>query len=147
MSKISLVVLLGLFVVASACENHKSDGAPTRASAAVVASAADVVGANDGTTKVARIVFVGKEHACDCTRKKVETAQAALQKSLGNPTKIPVEMLLADTQEDKVQPYRMMRPMLAIPAIYFIGANGTLVEMLQGEITEAQVNSVLGTRS
>jgi hypothetical protein len=144
MPKFSMFVLLGLFVVTTACENRKAEAASTQASAAVVASAAQALGADDVTAKVARIVFVGKEHACDCTRKKVETAQAALQKLLGNPAKIPVEMLLADTQEDKVQPYRLMRPMMALPAIYFIDGKGGLVEMLQGEITEAQVSRVLG---
>ena len=74
----------------------------------------------------------------------METAQAALQKLLGNPAKIPVETLLADTQEDQVEPYRQMRPMMALPAIYFIDGKGGLVEMLQGEITEAQVSKVLG---
>jgi len=147
MPKVSMFLLLGLFVVTTACENQKAEAASTPASAAVVASAAQALGANDVTTKVVKIVFVGKEHACDCTRKKVETAQTALQKLLGNPSKIPVEMLLADTQQDKVEPYRLMRPMMALPAIYFIDGKGSLVDMLQGEITEAQVSKVLGTHS
>jgi hypothetical protein len=141
MPKSSMFVLLGLFVVTSACENRKAEATSAPASAAVVASVAH---ADDVTTKVARIVFVGKAHACDCTRKKVETAQAALRKLLGNPTKIPVEMLQADTEEDKVEPYRLMQPMMALPAIYFIDGKGGLVEMLQGEITETQVSKVLG---
>jgi hypothetical protein len=141
-----MFVLLGLFGATTACENRKAEAASASASATVVASAAQVLAATDFTGNVARIVFIGKEHACDCTRKKVETAQAALQKLLGNPAKIPVETLLADTQEDKVAPYRVMRPMLAIPAIYFIDAKGGLVEMLQGEITLAQVSKVLGAQ-
>jgi hypothetical protein len=144
MPKFPMFAFLGLFVVTTACENGKAEVASTQASAAVVASAAQALGANDATTKVVRIVFVGKEHACDCTRKKVETAQAALRKLLGNPAKIPIVTLLADTQEDKVEPYRLMRPMMALPAIYFIDGKGGLVEMLQGEITEAQLSRVLG---
>jgi hypothetical protein len=139
-----MLVLLGLLVVTTACESRKAEAASTEASAAVVASAAQDLGANEVKTKIEKIVFIGKEHACDCTRKKVETAQAALQKLLGNPAKIPVETLLADTQEDQVEPYRQMRPMMALPAIYFIDDKGGLVEMLQGEITEAQVSKVLG---
>jgi ectoine hydroxylase-related dioxygenase (phytanoyl-CoA dioxygenase family) len=139
-----MLVLLGLSVVTTACDSRKAEAASTEASSAVVAKAAQTALANEVKTKIERIVFVGKEHACDCTRKKVETAQAALHKLLGNPAKIPVETLMADTEEAQVEPYRQMKPMMALPAIYFIDGKGGLVEMLQGEVTEAQVSKVLG---
>ena len=102
---------------ATACENHAAESASISASAAVVvpmASAAGLVAPNNAATEIVRIVFVGKEHACDCTRKKVETALAALQQVLGIPAKIPVEMLKIDTEEDKVEPYRKQKPMMAM---------------------------------
>ena len=34
--------------------------------------------------------------------------------------------------------------MMALPAIYFVDGNGTVVDLLQGEVTEAQVRKVLG---
>lgn len=145
MPRFAMFVLLVLSSALTACEHRTAEAASATASAAVVASGApSVEGAAKGDTaeKVARVVFVGKEHACDCTRKKVETAWAALQKALGTPAKLPVETLQADTQEDKVEPYKKLRPIMALPAIYFLDAKGGLVEMLQGEITDAQVSSV-----
>jgi len=34
--------------------------------------------------------------------------------------------------------------MMAIPAIYFVDGKGSVVEILQGEITEEQISKVLG---
>jgi hypothetical protein len=74
----------------------------------------------------------------------VDTALAALKNVLGAPPKIPVEMLKVDTEEEKVEPYRKQKPIMAIPAIYFVDGKGSVVDLLQGEITEAQVSKVLG---
>ncbi len=93
--------------------------------------------------RLTKIVFVGKEHACDCTRKTVDAGWAALQKALGTPAKVPVERLQIDTQGEQVAPYRSMKPLMALPAIYFIDGKGAVVELLQGEVEEAQIAAVL----
>ena len=36
-----------------------------------------------------------------------------------------------------------MRPLIAAPGLYFFDANNNLVEMLQGEVEEYQIESVL----
>jgi hypothetical protein len=147
MRPFSISALLVLSVTVTSCENRKAEAASVSASAAVLASAAPIVASpspSDSATKVDRIVFVGKEHACDCTRKKVDAALAALQQVLGTPAKIPVEMLKVDTEEEKVEPYRKQKPMMAVPAIYFIDSKGGVVEMLQDEVTAAQVGKLLG---
>jgi hypothetical protein len=146
MRSLSIVALLVLSVTVTACENHRAEAASVSTSAAVVgsaASAAVLAATNNSTAQVVRIVFVGKEHACDCTRKKVDTALAALQSVLGTPPKLPIEMLKVDTEEDKVEPYRKQRPMMAIPAIYFVDGKSGVVEMLQGEITAEQIASIV----
>jgi hypothetical protein len=111
----------------------------TAISAAVAAPAAQA----PAKARPSRIVFVGKEHACDCTKKSVEAGWAALQKALGTPAKLPVERLQVDTQGDKVTPYRQQKPMMALPAIYFVDGKGTVLELLQGEVGEAEIASVL----
>ena len=146
MRRFSIFALLVLSVAVTACENRKAEAAQTSTSAAVVASAGSVAPvpvSNDSTAKVVKIIFVGKEHACDCTRKKVDTALAALQAVLGTPPRIPVEMLKADTEEAKVEPYRKQKPMMALPAIYFVNGKGGVVELLQGEITAEQIAAVI----
>ena len=146
MRRFSIFALLVLSVTVTACENRKAEAAQTSTSAAVVASSGSVAplaASNDSKTNVVKVVFVGKEHACDCTRKKVDTALAALHKVLGTPPKIPVEMLQADTEEEKVEPYRKQKPMMALPAIYFVDGKSGVMELLQGEITAEQIAAVI----
>lgn len=94
--------------------------------------------------KLSKIVFVGKEHACDCTRKAVDASWTALQKALGTPAKLPIEKMYVDTEAARVEPYRSQKPIMALPAIYFVDGKGTVLDQLQGEINEAQVQPVLG---
>jgi hypothetical protein len=89
--------------------------------------------------RVSSIVFVGKEHACDCTRKTITTTWEALQKALGTPSTIPVTQVQVDTEAEKARPYMSMRPIMALPAIYFLDATGKLVEVTQGEVTPEQI--------
>lgn len=115
------------------------------ASRAQTAAAADAqtLADTEGATKVVRVVFVGKEHACDCTRRSIDAGWAALQRALGTPPKLPVERLNLDTQEDKVAPYRRQKALTALPALYFVDAKGSVAELLQGEVTRAQVEAAL----
>jgi hypothetical protein len=103
---------------------------------------ADEQGQSKG--KLTKVVFVGKEHACDCTRKSIEAGWAALQQALGTPPKLPVERLQIDTQPDRVAPYRSQKAMMALPAIYFVDGKDAVVELLQGEVSAAQIAAVLG---
>lgn len=96
--------------------------------------------------KVTKIVFVGKEHPCECTRKTIDGSWAVLQKVLGMPAKLPVERLQVDTQGAQVEPYRRQNAIMALPAVYFLDGRGTAVAFLQGEITEEQVGSILAKR-
>jgi len=95
-------------------------------------------------SKIAKVVFVGKQNACDCTRKRVDAGWASLQKALGTPAKVPVERLQIDVDGAKVDPYRKQKAMMALPAIYFVDGKATVLELLQGEVTAEQVQKVLG---
>ena len=93
--------------------------------------------------KLVRVVFVGKQKPCDCTRKRLDAGWAALQEALGAPTKVALQRLHSDTEEAKVAPYRAQRPMVTLPAIYFVDSKATVLELLQGDITAAQIKGVL----
>lgn len=93
---------------------------------------------------IAKIVFVGKKEACDCTRKRVKDSFAALQGALGGQAGIAIERLQIDADKEKVAPYRKLRALMVLPGIYLLDAKGALVEMLQGEVTEAQLKKALG---
>lgn len=133
----ALFLGFALSLSATGCNNPSSAAAQT--SSTQTAQAAETA----AETKVARIVFVGKQNACDCTRKTVDAGWAALQKALGTPAKLPVERLQIDTQEEKVAPYQTQNPMMALPAIYFVDGKSAVLELLQGEVTEAQVTDTL----
>lgn len=139
MTKTIALLSLGITIFFSAgCQRTR---AATGASSAT--APAPAVAAKPDTPKVARIVFVGKEHACDCTRKTVDAAWAVLEKALGTPAKLPVERLHVDTEAAKVEPYRQQKPIMALPAIYFVDGKNAVIELLQGEVTADQVGAAL----
>ena len=95
------------------------------------------------SASISRIVFIGKKNACDCTRSAIEATSRVIDARLGPSPSIVVERLEIDVDSDGVREYQKMRPMLALPALYFLDGEGRLVQMLQGEVSEAQLSSVL----
>ena len=94
-------------------------------------------------SKIAKVVFVGKKNACDCTRKRVDDSWASLQKALSTPAKLPVERLQIDVDGAKVEPYRQQKAMMTLPAIYFVAGEAKVLELLQGEVTDEQISAAL----
>lgn len=132
-TKISSALILGFMfcfsTVGGGCQRSR-----IAASTAATANAAQPSPTKQVSSKVTRVVFVGKEHACDCTRKTVDAGWAALQKALGTPAKLPTERLLVDTQGPKVEPYRNQKPIMALPAIYFLDSKDVVLNLVQGEV-------------
>lgn len=107
-------------------------------------TAASETAAVTGVNKlVAKIVFVDQEEACDCTRARIDATWAALQLALEGREGLPVERIHGDTQEPEAKPYLEMRPLMVAPGLYFLDADGGLVEQLQGELTEGQIGALL----
>ncbi len=92
---------------------------------------------------ISKIVFVGKKDACQCTRTAVEASWSALQKALGQPARLPVERLRIDVDQEKVAVFERQKSIMALPAIYFIDDKNTVIELLQGEVTAAQIRALL----
>jgi len=136
--------LWGFALLFAAAGCNKTSIAATAQTTASTTSVAQGAAASPAAAKVTKIVFVGKEHACDCTRKTVDEGWAALQKALGTPAKLPVERLQVDTEAAKVEPYRQQKPIMALPAIYFLDGKGVVTELLQGEVTLEQIGHALG---
>ncbi len=96
---------------------------------------------------VARIVFVDKRFACDCTQKKIDVSLAALEKTLPTDDSIPIETIHYDTQREAAEPYIKQKPLMVIPAIYFLDDQDQVVKMLQGEVSEEVLTQILGGTS
>jgi hypothetical protein len=118
-----------------------SNRSPSATTAPLAAASTATHG--QATARVTRIVFVGKEHPCDCTKARLEAGWAALQAALGTPPRVPVERLKIDTEPDQVEPYRRQKPAMALPALYFVDAQGSVVDLLQGDVTRDQVAAAL----
>ena len=98
------------------------------------------------TPAVARLVFVDLQDCCDCTRDRIDKSWAALQGVLADvELETPVDRLHLDTQAEEVQPLRAKRPIMTIPALYFLSAQGEVLEQLQGELTAEQILKALGS--
>jgi hypothetical protein len=145
--RVTMVLCLLVSVTFLACERKES-----AAAAAAVEGRACEPGVSDAscapaaTAAVARVVFIDKENACQCTQKRVDAAWTVLQGALAGRKDVSVERIHIDTEMMRVAPYRQMRPMMVLPAMYFLDGSGVLVEMLQGEVTPGQVVAVLATK-
>ncbi len=127
-------VIVSLFLLSlPACAKGKAMPA-----AAVAATSAPVT-----ASKVARVVFMDKEHACQCTRKRVEDTWAALQAALGTPPKLPIERIYIDTQAAQAGPYTSAKPLMVPPGIYFVDQQQHVFELLQGEVKAKEITAVL----
>lgn len=105
--------------------------------------ASEVGAAAEASAAVARIVFVDQEECCACTRDRTDATWAALQGALGSQPQVPVERIHSDTQAEAAGPYLAMQPMMVVPGLYFLDAEGQLVEMLQGELTAEAIGTLL----
>jgi hypothetical protein len=132
---LSLLLILGL----GACERSKA------APAADVARPARV-GNPQPAAKVARIVFLDKEHACACTRRTVEQTWAALKSALGASPSLPVQRLHLDTQTAEAAAYTTTKPLMALPGIYFVDGQGAVLDLLQGEVAAKEIEARLKGR-
>jgi hypothetical protein len=94
--------------------------------------------------KVASIVFIDKEDACDCTRKRADDSWDNLAKAIADGATIPVQRIYIDTEKDRAAQYLEMKELMVIPGIYFLDEKGDLVAMLQGEQTTAKLAATLG---
>jgi len=93
-------------------------------------------------TRVDHLVFVDKENACDCTKKRVDAAWNAVHAVWGADRSSP-ERVHADTQAERLEALRQKRPALALPAIYLLDAHGEVVTLLQGEVSEDELRQAI----
>lgn len=128
-----VIALLGLTLVHAGCaRSQNAEG-----------SIPSAVASNKTTSAISRIVFVGKAEACDCTRKSIDASWTALQSALATRKPLPVEKLEVDVDEVKVEPYRKQKAVVALPGIYLVDDKGTVVELLQGELSEGEIAAKL----
>jgi len=113
---------------------------------ALIACGGEPAGATpppEAKAAVAKIIFVDQEEACACTRERIDGTWAELQKVIEDGPAVPVERIHGDSQEEQAKPYIAMRALMVAPGLYFLDAEGQLVEMLQGEVTEVQIAALL----
>ncbi|HJX63104.1 MAG TPA: hypothetical protein VJ860_04040 [Polyangia bacterium] len=94
-------------------------------------------------SKIARVVFMDKEHACECTRKRVEDTWTALQAAVGTPPELPIQRIHVDTQAAQAGQYISAKPLMAPPGIYFVDQQEHVFELLQGEVKTEEIAAVL----
>ncbi|MFH1434213.1 MAG: hypothetical protein ABIJ56_00720 [Pseudomonadota bacterium] len=142
---IAMVASLSAGCRGRATEIGLKDGAEAAdACAGALCSAPDNPVAPAGsTTGVSRIVFIGMDQACACTRKRIEASWKALQDALAGHPGIQVTRIQWDTNEDEAEKYADMKPLMAIPGIYFLDGEGKLVDQLQGDVNVDQVAAIL----
>ncbi len=92
---------------------------------------------------VTRIAFIDLQESCKCTRERIDGTWAQLETALQGRSDITVDRIQQDVDPDRAAPYLEMRAMMVAPGLYLLDADGALVEMLQGELTAAQIGELL----
>jgi hypothetical protein len=132
----TLLCAMAFSVAAAGCSRSSAAAAPA-ASASADAAAKKPAGT------IAKVVFVGEEHGCPCRQKRLDAGWAALQEAMGTPPKLPVEKIYVDTQSAKVQKLTQQKPILNMPGIFLVDSADHVLDMLQGDITRAQIDTTI----
>ncbi|MDY0002911.1 MAG: hypothetical protein RBU30_16550 [Polyangia bacterium] len=93
--------------------------------------------------KVEKIVFVGQQNACACTKRVVDQTWDALQFALKKHAGVKVERVEMDVDRERVRALRTVRKFMALPALYFYNPEGKLVAMLEGEVMPDKIAEAL----
>ncbi len=135
-------VLTGALLVLAmeSCKPAAENVASAKSAAAIKPA---VAAARQPGATLARIVFVDQEKCCACTRRRIDTSWKALTAVLGVKPAIPLERYHLDTQEIQAEELLSKKPIMAAPGIYFLDQAGGLLELLQGEVTEAQIRGAM----
>ena len=88
------------------------------------------------------IVFIDKKYACPCTESRINSSWKTLQQSLKDHNNIRVMRIHFDTDKQLAEQYMALKPLMVLPGIYFLNAQGKVVELLQGEV---QLNQIMAT--
>jgi len=133
-----VVLMVASLAVASGCnrdaEASGSAGQP---------QAEQPAGPSAGKSAIARLAFVDKADACECTRKNIDKGWGALQTVLGAGNPMPVDRIHMDTQADQAAPLLAQRKIVAVPAVYLLDANGFVIDVLQGDLQETDLRKAL----
>ncbi len=60
-----------------------------------------------------------------------------------DPSDAPQAETTASNEGSKIETYRKLEPMMAMPAIYFFTGEGIVLGMLHGEVTSAQISDAI----
>jgi hypothetical protein len=135
------VVLLFSVLSATGCNSDKG-AAPVQANKPATAALKSAAAAKQAS-KIAKIVFVGQKQACQCTRTRIDTTWAVLQSTLKDKSDVTVENIQLDVEEEQADRLDMLQSLIVPPGLYFFDENDNLVEMLQGEVKQEQIQSLL----
>lgn len=136
-SYVLVVMALGL-AVAAGCDKKAEASNGTGQPAAT-----QTANATAKKSPVARLAFLDKAEACECTQKTINKGWGSLQAVLGSGNPMPVDRIHVDTQADQAAPLLAQRKIIAVPALYLLDANGFVIDMLQGDIEESDVRKAL----
>lgn len=137
--RVRYVAIVGLVALGAVPACNQSGSAEGGTAAAASASAASVV----PKAAAARVVFVDKEEACECTQAKIDAGWTAVQAAIGSTTAVKLERIHMDSQPGVAAPILAKRQIVAVPAAYVLDATGNVLDVFQGDIEEQAVRNAL----
>lgn len=120
-----------------------SSPVPQQPSVAQASPAEKQVPPPDAKPVVARIVFVDQAECCQCTRDRIDKSWDALKVATADRQDIQVDRVERTADQEQIAAYTAFRPIMVIPAMYFVAADNAVIEVLQGEIRPEQIRNLL----
>ena len=132
------IVVLCVLVLSSCKE---TETAPATAGNKLSTHAADT---HQPKSTVSKLTFVGQKEACSCTRERIEKSWAALTSIVAQLQNKPqIERIQLDVDKTRADELGALASVMVAPGLYLFDDNGSLIELLQGELSPEQLRKAL----
>ena len=144
MNRVTLILAVLFCLSLAGCQQAaKAEKAQPEKKAAAKAASAARKQAPVPAGPVRRVVFVGQKKACDCTHTRIDEGWSVLQAALAKAKPVEVERIQRDVDKAEAARLIKLKPLMVAPGLYLFDAQGRLVELLQGEVDEARLSTLL----
>ncbi len=136
-SIILMITLVG--VLMNGCNRSRADSRGGNLEKTVKQKASE----EEAATHVESIVFVGQKQACECTRNRIDASWQALQNVVQDGPDVPIKRVQRDVDAQQAEKLSEQKSCMVVPCIYFLDEHSGVVTLLQGEVREDQIATLL----
>ena len=99
--------------------------------------------ANAEPAKVSQVIYITKSKACGCSAKKVQDADALVNRTFTGPRQALLKRIDYDTDRQAAVPYIGEYHLIQLPALIFLDGQKHMLWMAVGEVAKEDVAAKL----